>query len=92
MAEHRWVVDGIEEDVARIEVDGRVERTVPRWLLPRAAREGDVLKVTHERADERSTLTIERDAAATADALARSRETVRAMRRTPGDPGGDVQL
>jgi hypothetical protein len=64
---HRWVVDAIQESSASIEVDGGSTVTMPKWLLPDGAREGDVLRVTHDRPakGERSSLTIDVDASAT---------------------------
>ena len=90
---HRWVVDAIEESAASIEVDGDAMVTVPIWLLPAAARQGDVLRITHDRPPqgERSTLTIEVDAAATKKALAESAAQV-SKARTKKDPGGDITL
>jgi hypothetical protein len=90
---HRWVVDAIEESAASIEVDGGEMVTVPIWLLPAAARQGDVLRITHDRPPhgERSTLTIEVDAAATKKALAESAAQV-SKARTKKDPGGDITL
>jgi len=90
---HRWVVDAIEEAAASIEVDGNAMVTVPIWLLPAAARQGDVLRITHDRPPkgERSTLTIEVDAAATKKALAESAAQV-SKARTKNDPGGDIIL
>ena len=93
---HSWVVDVIEESSASVEVDGKSTITVPRWLLPAAAREGDVLRVTHDRPPDgnRSTLTIEADAASTKKArrvssaqIAKAREQSKAT-----DPGGDITL
>jgi hypothetical protein len=90
---HRWVVDAIEESAASIEVDGDAMVTVPLWLLPAAARQGDVLRITHDRPPkgERSTLTIEVDAAATKKALADSAGQM-SEARTKNDPGGDITL
>ncbi|HEX5831181.1 MAG TPA: DUF3006 domain-containing protein [Gemmatimonadaceae bacterium] len=62
---HHWVVDVLDEDAARISVDGRQVTTIPRWLLPGGAREGDVLVVHHDRAQERSNVLIERDVGVT---------------------------
>lgn len=93
---HRWVVDVIEEHAASVEVDGDRTITIPRWLLPGAAREGDVLRVTHDRApsEPRSTLTIEVDADATQDMLVASKAQI-ANAKTKArinDPGGDIAL
>jgi hypothetical protein len=59
--EHRWTIDAIEEFVARVQVDGRQTMHIPQWMLPRGAREGDVLAVRHEVTAEHSVLKIERD-------------------------------
>jgi hypothetical protein len=91
---HRWIIDTIEEDAAAIEVDGNNVVTVPRWLLPDGARQGDVLSVRHDRPPrgQRSALTIEVDAAATKQALADSAAQVRKGTKRPNDPGGDITL
>jgi len=91
----RWVVDAIDGDVARVEVDGERMINVPRSMLPSAAREGSVLAVARDSPDdERTTITIAVDAAATASALERSRAQVAEMERESRrrDPGGDVAL
>jgi hypothetical protein len=59
--EHRWTIGSIEEFIAHIEVDGRQTMHVPKWMLPRGAREGDVLAVRHEVTAEHSVLKIERE-------------------------------
>jgi hypothetical protein len=41
-----WVIDHIENGVASIEADGDTTITIPRKLLPRGVKEGDVLRVT----------------------------------------------
>jgi hypothetical protein len=41
-----WVIDHMENGVASIEVDGGTTINVPRKLLPRGVKEGDVLRVT----------------------------------------------
>jgi len=40
-----WVIDQIENGVASIEVDGKTMITIPRAILPRGVKEGDVLQV-----------------------------------------------
>lgn len=91
---YRWVVDSIEESVASVEIDG--ERTVqlPKWLLPRGAKEGDVLKVTHDVAEsgEESRLSVVVDRAGTSAAMERSARQVGSTARSPNDPGGDIKL
>ena len=91
---HRWVIDVVEENAAAIEVDGKNVITMPRWLLPDGARQGDVLNVRHDRPPngQRSSLTIEVDAAATQKALADSAIQVHKGAKRPNDPGGDITL
>ena len=40
-----WVIDQIENGIASIEVDGGTTISIPRALLPKVAKEGDVLRV-----------------------------------------------
>ncbi|HEU4988238.1 MAG: DUF3006 domain-containing protein [Gemmatimonadota bacterium] len=93
---HRWVIDSIAEHVAAIEVDGGPVVRLPEWVLPRGAREGDVLAVHHEldAAGRRSTLAITIDDAATRSTLRGSAHQVEAIRKASRrrDPGGDVSL
>lgn len=89
--QHRWMIDSIEEFIASVEVDGREIIRVPQWLLPAGAAEGDVLRVTHERSDDRSALRVERDASATAAARRASAEQV-ARPGAKHDPGGNINL
>jgi len=92
-SEHRWIVDAVDDEIARVEVDGGVVVTVPRWLLPAGVREGEVLRVTHDRGRRRSTVGIERDPEATRQARARSAERLaeRALPPSP-DARGDIEL
>lgn len=85
----RWVVDSIDEGVARIEEDGERIIHVPRWMLPDRVREGSVLAVTRVVEDESLVLRIGHDERAEADALERSRRQVESE---TGDEGGDVVL
>ena len=87
---HVWIVDVIDEDSAAVEVDGRQITPIPRWLLPADARDGDVLRVTHERAGTRSALVIEVDRASTRAAFDRSRQQL--ADAGTGDQGGDITL
>jgi hypothetical protein len=87
---HTWIVDGIEENVARVEIDGDAY-SVPRWLLPDAVGEGDAVRVELTREAARTVLTVERDDEATRAALARSAEQVR-ERGAAKDAGGDIVL
>lgn len=93
-AQHRWVVDSIEESVASVEVDGDRMITVPQSLLPSGVRSGHVLSVRRDLAPDgtRSVLTIEIDEAATQQALAASAAQVKKGARQKNDPGGDIVL
>jgi len=81
----------MDDDFARVEVDGERMITVPLWLLPTDVREGDVLRVEHRRAVDESAFVITRDVGEGERRLERSREQVA---RIPVDrgPGGDVVL
>jgi len=92
---HRWIVDGIEEDIARIVEDGARTFHVPCSLLPDGVREGQVLTVVRtgdEGAGVRLEITI--DAAATeaarSAAQADATRTIALIGRR--DEGGDVIL
>ena len=92
-AEHRWIIDSIEESVASIEVDGDRMITVPQSLLPSDAKQGHVLRVVRDTTDgKHSTLTIEIDEAATRQALAASAAQTKKGTRQANDPGGDIAL
>jgi KTSC domain-containing protein len=58
---HTWLIDVLDEDSVAVEIDGRQITPLPRWLLPIDARDGDVLRVVHERSGTRSTISIEVD-------------------------------
>jgi hypothetical protein len=87
---HQFIIDRYEGDLAVVEVDGRGFVDLPRWLLPAGARADDVLAATVEAGPERATITIVRDAAATARAQDAARGAVERLKRR--DPGGDVVL
>ncbi|MHB1223477.1 MAG: DUF3006 domain-containing protein [Gemmatimonadaceae bacterium] len=88
---HVWTIDSIEEEVARVEVDGDRVVTLPAWLLPAGTAEGDVLHVSHQREAARSVLVIDLDRAATRLA---NRRSERQLADTPVDSGrgGDIVL
>ena len=87
----RWTIDQIEEDTAAVEYDEQLH-TIPRALIPRDAREGDVLVVTVSRdSDDRTVVTIALDPAATKAARDASKQQ-RAKRPRGQDPGGDIEL
>ena len=85
-----WAIDSVEEGIASLH-DGERMVTVPAWLLPAGAGEGDLLAVTREEDGGRVTLSLRVDREATARAFARSRRQVEGP-PTPGDPGGDIVL
>ena len=89
-SKHTWVVDVIEDRAASIEVDGRTVTPIPQWMLPEGAKEGDVLSVTHERKEGKSTLVIETDPEAKKKMLDRSERQV--SRKSKNDRGGDIKL
>lgn len=92
---HRWAVDKLEENTAAIEHDGNRMFNVPRSLIPRDAREGDVLEVriTTSSKDKREVVAvdvrIDRDAtkAATAASAAQLKRAAKGR-----DTGGDIAL
>ena len=91
----RWIVDAIEGDVARVEIDGRTVQTVPVALLPAGVQEGSVLEVSWTRdGRDRARIEVRLDEAATAEALDRSSRQVAELRAASRerDPGGDVSL
>lgn len=87
----RWMIDGIEEETARVEVDGGKVTHLPAWLLPGDAADGDVLRVTHDRRADRCTVTVSLDPAATRAAREASARQVR-NKSGGGDPGGNIHL
>ena len=89
-SKHTWIVDVIEDGSASIEVDGRSVTPIPQWILPEGVREGDVLSVTHDRKEGKSTLLIETDPDAKRKALDRSVNQL--AKKSRNDRGGDISL
>jgi hypothetical protein len=95
---HVWRIDGIEEGMARVEEDGERMISIPRYLLPAAAKAGQVLRVlraTPAKGERHSvSLTIVIDDEATTAELARSRKQTSSIssQSKRRDPGGDVAL
>jgi hypothetical protein len=91
---HSWAIDSIEENSASVEIDGKAMAQLPKWMLPRAAKEGDVLAVKHELWDDgmRSTLSISVDAEATRKARERSTAVPAKTGKEKVDPGGDIKF
>jgi len=95
MRSQRWVVDAIEGDVARVEVDGGAVQTVPRVLLPDGVREGSVLAVSWRRTGpDRSAIDVRLDPEAEASRREASARQVADIARASRerDRGGDVVL
>ena len=93
---HSWSIDSIEEGMARIEEDGGRMLTVPVAMLPKGAKEGQLLRVTlsNEAGGKSVPTSITIDHAATAAALKKSAATTaQAMKDSAKrDRGGDVTL
>lgn len=79
---HQWIVDAVEEEAVRCEVDGHAVVHVPRWLLPTDAAPGDLLVVRHLR--ETTTSLVEIHLV--------SRAAAEPMPETPPARRGDVSL
>jgi hypothetical protein len=88
--EHRWAVESVDADVARVEEDGTRMITIARDLLPAGVKAGQVLTAVRVG----TSVTVELDEAATRDALAASKAQVAAVmaESKKQDPGGDVAL
>jgi hypothetical protein len=91
---HSWAIDSIEEFVASVEVDGKLMARVPQWLLPPAAKEGDIVAVEHNISDDgaKSSVEIAFDREATKRAHERSARVPKKTGREKVDPGGDIKL
>ena len=91
---HRWVIDAIEEGVARVEQEGGAMVSLPAWLLPAGATEGRVVTITRSATEGIATLTITVDDGAAAKALASSSTMVDKMKKASKghDAGGNVSL
>lgn len=71
--------EGVKKEIAVLLAgDGRTAN-LPRWLLPKDAKPGDVLK-----------LTLERDTAATAKVLSETKKVQAVL--ASRDDGGDIKL
>lgn len=79
----------MEEGTAAVEQDGDHVYEIPRWLLPKSVRDGDVLVASAAAAGDGSvTITVRFDEDAT-----RVAKTPRSKRpRSTRDPGGDIAL
>ena len=88
--DHRWIVDAIEEGVARLELEDGEAITLPQWLLPEDAAAGDVLRARVTVRAGRATLALERDAEDTTAALERS--AAQLAEQPVGGSRGDIAL
>ena len=90
---HRWAIDRVEEGTAAVEQDADHLYEIPRFMIPAAARDGDVLavEVTRAEGDGGVTITIRLDAKGT-DTVRAASARRRQPRRQAGDPGGDISL
>jgi hypothetical protein len=80
---HHWIVDEIEEGMAAVEIDSGKIIHLPLAVLPKGVKPGDVIRAT-----------LEIDAAATKQALAKSVAQVKKGRDASRklDTGGDIVL
>jgi hypothetical protein len=88
--DQEWRVEEIGEGTARVEEDGQI-RHVPRWLLPQAAGENDIVKIEITDVAGARRVELRIDAIATREALEKSRGQVAATPRQ-NDPGGPIKL
>lgn len=84
-AENHVVIDGVENDVARLEWQGRLI-DVPLAWLPKGVRDGDHLSVTAKD----GTLSFRVDEATARRAQARNQAALNALNAS--DKGGDIDL
>jgi hypothetical protein len=89
-SKHTWIVDVIQEGSAAVEIDGKQVTSVPHWILPEGAKEGDVFSVTHERQRGRSVIEIVEDVRERRRLLDISERQL--ATRDPKDPGGNIAL
>ena len=93
--EHRWAVESITEEVARVEEDGERMIAVARALLPVGVAEGQLLRVTRAPASEGAkVLSVAVDEAGTAQVMEKpKRKTDEIMASSLKiDRGGDIAL
>ena len=92
---HTWAIDRLEENTASIEHDGDRMFNVPRSLIPRDAREGDVLEVriTTSGKSRREIVAVDVRVDRDATKAATTASAGQVMRASRGrDPGGDIAL
>lgn len=88
---HRLVVDRLEGEVVVVEIDGGALLDFPRWMLPPAVAEGDVLHADAAAGPNGEwRVEIRTDAAETEAARREAEERLQRLRQR--DPGGDVRL
>ena len=84
------VIDRIEADLAVVELPGGEMLDLPLWMLPEAAKEGDVIRVKVSGSGAASRMELAVDAAETARRKAAVNESLARLRQR--DPGGDIVL
>lgn len=77
-------VDRLEDEWVVLSHDGKALLELPRAMLPGELFPGELLRLRVERGEHASTLRIERDPAATADALKRHKELLKELRTREG--------
>jgi hypothetical protein len=85
-----WVIDDIEEGVARLEDPAGVFFEVAAGWLPAGAEAGDVLQVQSLSTPQGSVVTFRLDRDAARERLDEAGDTLERLRRR--DPGGNVNL
>jgi hypothetical protein len=73
-------VDRLEDEMVVLSHDGKEYLELPRTMLPGELFPGELLRLRVERGDHASSLRLERDPAATAEALRRHKEVLRELR------------
>lgn len=85
----RWVIDGFEGSLARLESPRREFLDVPRAWLPDHAREGDVLNVRMTGTHDQRTIEVTIDTQATLEQRERMKVLRESLRQAPA---GDIDL
>jgi len=90
MSDELWTIDRFEADRVVLERPDQSTVVLPRWLVPDAVHEGDVLRVHLSGGATERTWAVARDDGATRERARRIEERARALRGA--DPGGDIEL
>ena len=89
-AGHELVIDRFEGDYAVVEVDGGRTLDLPRWMLPRELKEGDVIRATLNARDDSCQVAFRVDPDETHQRRRAASQAVQRLRER--DPGGDIEL